>query len=196
MSWDEYWSRFRRRGFPFFFDKFFEDMDKMMEEMFKEVMGDVPKNLVRERRTKEGGIIREMGPFVYGYSMTIGPDGKPVIREFGNIKPSLRHSPFGLPKPGVKVREEREPLVDTIEEEDVVKVVAELPGVEKTDIQLQCEEKATTISVTNERRKYYKEIPLPAQVDPDSAKASYKNGVLEVVLTKVRKAKGKPLKIE
>lgn len=34
----------------------------------------------------------EMGPFVYGYSMTIGPDGKPKVREFGNIRsPSLLH---------------------------------------------------------------------------------------------------------
>jgi len=26
-----------------------------------------------------------MGPFVYGYSMTMGPDGKPIVREFGNV---------------------------------------------------------------------------------------------------------------
>jgi len=31
-----------------------------------------------------------MGPFVYGYSFSMGPDGKPVIREFGNVKPSLK----------------------------------------------------------------------------------------------------------
>ena len=39
-------------------------------------------------RLKEGGKVREVGPIVYGYSMTIGPDGKPRIREFGNVKPT------------------------------------------------------------------------------------------------------------
>ena len=32
--------------------------------------------------------MRDIGPIVYGYSMTIGPDGKPRIKEFGNVKPS------------------------------------------------------------------------------------------------------------
>jgi HSP20 family protein len=29
--------------------------------------------------------VREIGPLVYGYSATIGPDGKPNVREFGNV---------------------------------------------------------------------------------------------------------------
>ena len=45
-----------------------------------------PKELVREYQTPEGEKVREVGPIVYGYSMTIGPDGKPHVREFGNVK--------------------------------------------------------------------------------------------------------------
>lgn len=36
-----------------------------------------PKDLIKEYETPEGGKVREVGPIVYGYSMTIGPDGKP-----------------------------------------------------------------------------------------------------------------------
>jgi HSP20 family protein len=74
-----------------------------------------------------------------------------------------------------------------IEEESVVRVIAEVPGVEKSDIKLSCAENLLTISVDTEKRKYYKEVELPSPVDPKSSKASYKNGILEVVLSKTRK---------
>ncbi len=199
MSWWEDWFRPWRRGFPFggfLSDNIFTEMDKMMENMFKEVMENVPKQLIREQKLPDGSTTRQMGPFVYGYSMTVGPDGKPVIREFGNVKPSMRPSAFGPPKPGLKVVEEREPLVDTIVEPDAIRVVAELPGVEKADIELNGAERSLTISVDTEKRKYYKEVDLPEDVDPDSAKASYNNGVLEVRLAKLKKSRSKPLKVE
>jgi len=189
---------FRRRWrFPFFDDRFFEDIDKMMEDMFKEMSSFGPKDLVRERKLPDGSTIREMGPFVYGYSMTVGPDGKPVIREFGNVKPSLKRTPFGVAKPKLEVKEEREPLVDTIVNEETVKVVAELPGVERSEINLQGTENSLTISVNTPSRKYHKELELPAEVDPDTSRASYKNGVLEVVLSRTKpKRKGREIKIQ
>jgi len=76
-------------------------------------------------------------------------------------------------------------------------VVAELPGVEKEDIELNATEKELIISVDTERRKYYKCLELPAEVDPKSAKASYRNGILEVRLKKVRpERRGERIKIE
>jgi HSP20 family protein len=55
-----------------------------------------------------------------------------------------------------------------------------------------------SISVDTAERKYFKEVDLPVNVDPKSAKSVYKNGVLEVTLTKreERKPKGEPIKIE
>lgn len=50
---------------------------------FENMQNDAPKDLVREYETPEGGKVREVGPIVYGYSMTIGPDGKPRVKEFG-----------------------------------------------------------------------------------------------------------------
>ncbi|RLF10715.1 MAG: Hsp20/alpha crystallin family protein, partial [Thermoprotei archaeon] len=51
------------------------------------------------------------------------------------------------------------------------------------------------ISVDTERRKYYKEVKLPARVKPDTAKASYKNGVLEVKLEKLEKGRERGTRI-
>jgi HSP20 family protein len=57
-------------------------------------------------------------------------------------------------------------------------------------------ERTLTISVDMPKRKYYKEIDLPSPVDPKTAKSVYKNGVLEITLTKKKeekKPKGEPI---
>src|SRR6478735_5587159 len=54
----------------------FNDMHKEMDRMFNDVSSKAPKELVREYQTSDGAKVREVGPIVYGYSMTIGPDGK------------------------------------------------------------------------------------------------------------------------
>lgn len=193
MVWDEFFEDWfkRRRRFPFFreFNEVFRDMERIFEEAFKEFR-EMPEGLAREKRLPDGRVVREYGPIVYGYSVTIGPDGKPIIREFGNVKPSM--------KPGLlDIKNEREPLVDIMEEAETVKVVAEVPGVERNDIQLYGTERNLTIKVDTPTRKYFKEVELPAEVDPKSAKSTYKNGVLEVILKKtVPKPKGEPIKIE
>ena len=78
----------------------FEEMRKEMERMFEETLQDVervPKDLVKEYQTPSGGKVRQVGPLVYGYSVTIGPDGKPVVREFGNVKPMLGTAEWRAP---------------------------------------------------------------------------------------------------
>ena len=187
----------RRRRYPFFRNWFFEDVDrmfremeKMMEEEFKMLTSKVPKDYVRVRKLPDGRTIRELGPFVYGYSVKIGPDGKPKIREFGNVKPS-RHGP--------RVKEEREPLIDVMETDGEVRIVAELPGVEKNDVKLHGTENTLTISVDTPQRKYFKEVRLPTKVNAKQAKTKYKNGVLEITLSKIKeekKPKGEPINID
>lgn len=203
---DEDFQRWFRRFFPFpgprgfrsWFDEDVERMMKNMEEMMAESFKEtakIPKGLVRERKLPDGSTVREMGPFVYGYSLTIGPDKKPIIREFGNVKPSAKLLPGAPP---YELKEEREPLIDVVTEDGHVKVIAELPGVEKTDIKIHATENNLEISVDTERRRYRKVIDLPAEIIPDSAKATYKNGVLEVSMerTKPEKAKGQPVKVD
>ncbi|MCW4047095.1 MAG: Hsp20/alpha crystallin family protein [Candidatus Bathyarchaeota archaeon] len=179
------WYKRRRRPFssdPFFgdIDRMFSEMERMMEEEFKKFSENVPKDYVKERKLPDGSTVKEFGPFVYGYSMRIGPDGKPEIQEFGNIKKSLK---------GPEVKEEREPLVDIVETDSEVRVVAELPGVEKTDIKLHGTEDSLTISVDTPQYKYYKDVALPVKVKVKEAKSTYKNGVLEVVFPKAEAPK-------
>jgi len=196
-SEEDYPEWFRKRRYPFFrgwffedIDKTFREMEKMMEEELKTFTSRVPKDYVRERKLPDGSTVRELGPFVYGYSVKIGPDGKPEVREFGNVKPT---------RLGPQVKEEREPLVDVIETNGEVHIVAELPGVEKKDIKLHGTEDALSISVDTPQRKYFKEITLPTKVKVKEAKTEYKNGVLEITLPRVKeekKPKGEPISID
>ena len=171
-------------------DDMFHEMEKMMDEELKNFTDKVPKEYVKERKLPDGSTVKEMGPFVYGYSMKIGPDGKPEIQEFGNIKKGLKGTP--------QVKEEREPLVDTVETENDVHVVVELPGVEKSDIKLHGTEDSITISVDTPHYKYFKEVELQVKVKVKEANSSYKNGVLEVVIPKAEtenKPKREPIDI-
>jgi len=172
-------------------DEVFREMEEMMEEEFKELHKRAPRELVRERTLPDGTKVKEWGPFVYGYSMRVGPDGKPNIREFGNVRPETH-----MGRPRIDIKEKREPLVDVMTVNSEVKVIVELPGVEKEDVKLRGTENTLTISVDTPQRKYYKEVELPAKVDPKEAKTSYKNGVLEVTLRKQKeKPKGEPIEI-
>jgi len=127
--------------------------------------------------------------YVYGFQMHSGPDGKPVVEEFGNV-----------PKEGAQLpaSDEREPLVDVIDGEEEVTVIAELPGVSKEDIDLKTDDKTLTIKVDNEKRRYFKEVSLPAKIKSDSVKATYKNGILEVKLKRaeIQKDEKKKIKVE
>jgi HSP20 family protein len=190
------WFKKRKRRNPFFGNWFFgdienmmRDMEQMMEREFDEFKTRIPEDLKRERKLPDGSIIPEWGPFVYGYSMTIGPDGKPKIREFGNIKPSSDPESCRLDQPCLDVKQEREPLVDIVDTDGEIKVIVELPGVEKESIKLSGTENRLTISVDDPERKYYKEIDIPTKVDPKKAKTSYKNGVLETTFPKIEEKK-------
>ena len=190
----ERWFKRKMRN-PFSRGWFFEnveemlrDIEEMMNRELKEFTSHVPKDYVRERKLPDGRKVRELGPFVYGYSMTISPDGKPVVRELGNVEPS---------KHGPKIKEEREPLVDVISTDGIVNVVAELPGVEKKTIKLSVLNNILTISVDTSNKKFLKKVKLPVEIELKGAKTSYKNGVLEVTLNaKKGKPKGAPIRIE
>ena len=171
----------KRKGF-FDFDEMFPDLDEI-EKVFEEMMKDFDQ-------MGPMGVARPRKPLVYGFSMRVGPDGKPHVEEFGNV------SPKGVEK----VRDEREPLVDVINAEKEITVIAELPGVDKKDLHINSGKNSLSISVTDPERKYWKELKLPAEVDGKSAVAKLKNGILEVVLKKLRpekpKLKGTEVKVE
>ena len=177
------------------FDEMRKEMERTFSEPFKNVENRVPKDLVKEYETPEGVKIREVGPIVYGYSMTIGPDGKPNIREFGNVKsPFAGRGLFEQPS----ISSEREPLVDISSTDREVKVIVEMPGIKKENIKINAYENSVEIISDDPQRKYHKVIDLPPEADIETVKSIYNNGILEIVFHKKKqtKSKGKEIKVE
>jgi HSP20 family protein len=195
----------RDSGWGFFNSDFFrdfEDMEKEMERMFNQfsdISSNAPKELVREYETQEGDKVREVGPIIYGYSMTIGPDGKPKIREFGNVKPTAAGKVPGRLS-GIKpqISAEREPLSDVNITDKEVKIVLEMPGIKKDDIKINAYESLVEVIADNPQRKYHKNIELPNDIDIETARSTYNNGILEVTFDKKKNArpKGKEIRID
>lgn len=164
---------------PFNFGFGFQDVDQMIQSMF------------RTAASLENGMQQNPNTIYYGYQVNVGPDGKPHVREFGNVRPTNRGT-FELGS--------REPYVDTVldEKENILKVVAEMPGIQKEDIKLEVTEKLVSINASNKDRNYSTQVPLGVPVEASSAKASYNNGILEVKL-KLRetpKPKGVSVKVD
>ena len=161
-------------------------MEETIAKEFEELSKRAPEDLQREQTLPDGTKVKSWGPFVYGYSVTVGPDGKPKVKEFGNFKAETR-----LGKPHMDVKEKREPLADIMDADGEVRVIVELPGVEKDDIKLSGTEYKLTISVDTPQHKYFKEVELPAKVDTKKATSKYNNGVLDITVPKKKEEKTK-----
>jgi HSP20 family protein len=163
-------------------DKEFAEAEDMLNRMFRTVREINPSDLGSN------------APYYYGYQITVGPDGKPHVREFGNIRPSSK----GL----IEQANERAPLVDTAidEKQNALRVTAEMPGVNKEDIKVNVSDKYVTIHAEREDKKYHTDIPVDVELDDSSssAKATYTNGILElnIKLKQAPKEKAKEIKVE
>ena len=80
--------------------------------------------------------------------------------------------------------------VDIHDTDDEIRVVADLPGVEKEAIELECDGKTLTISARSDHREYDERVSLPRRVNEHTANATYNNGVLEVVFEPVEGSSG------
>lgn len=129
----------------------------------------------------------ESGPFVYGFSIIHRPGEEPELREFGNVPEYSPKEENFFPS------EAKEPLIDIFENEDMVHVLAEFPEVEKENLLLHATAQHLEIKVLG-HSGYSEDVDLPVFVDPKSAKASYKNGVLEVTFK--RSDEDKPVEIK
>ena len=68
--------------------------------------------------------------------------------------------------------------VSTYHDDETVRVVADLPGVDENAIDLKCDGETLTLALTD--RHAEERIRLPTRVDEHSADASFNNGVLQV----------------
>lgn len=161
--WDD-WNR-KEGGDPF--ERFFEDFEAEFARM-REMFDDVFRQM-REAQAQPG-----QDPFVMGWTVRMGPDGRPQVEPFGNT----RSVQVGTdPNAGG-----REPLTDVIGSEEEVAITVELPGVEKDHIKLRVKEDTVHLRVEGDQRRYRKDITLPGPVQPETAEATYKNGVLDVTI--------------
>jgi HSP20 family protein len=177
--WKDWDIGFGRRLFEDI-DREFSEAEEMLNRMFR---------TVREMKPSD---ISGIFPYYYGYQITVGPDGKPHVREFGNVRPSAR----GL----VEQSGVREPLVDTAldEKENTLTITAEMPGVTKQDINVNISEDHVSIRAEKGEKKYHTDIPVNVALDDTSAKATYANGILELKIKRKEppKPKAREVKVE
>ncbi len=105
------------------------------------------------------------------------------------------------------------PRVDVADRDDEIVIRAEMPGVRKEDLDISLGDNTITLRGTTKEEEreekegeyyYYREtghgefvrtLGLPAAVDGTKAKATFKNGILHVVLPKMEKAKRHKIQI-
>ncbi len=113
---------------------------------------------------------------VYGFTVRTGLGGTPTVERFGNIRSTDE---------GPVVDAVREPMVDVFDEGESVLVVAELPGVAEDEIEVEVRDDVLSLEAKGDR-KYAKEVLLPYPVDVATLRKAYKNGVLELRLSKAK----------
>ena len=162
---DPWWKRKKKKS-PWFSD-IYDELERL-SDMIEDTMQRAFDNSSDNRSVRPNR--------VQGFSIKLGPDGKPKIKEFENR---------GLPDDEEDYADESEPLVDIIEDENMLMVLVALPGVDKNEIDLRVTENCLNVAVDTDDFEWYDELRLPTKVKTKSARASYRNGVLEVRLEKL-----------
>ena len=157
---------------------------------------------------KVGKLPRSVGP-------TTWPLREGVEDIFENFFNRLWMDPMSFRRPLIPEVESafamRYPLVDLIDRDDELVVRAELPGIKKNEIELSITDEGLTISVDRELKEEEKSdrfyrcemahgslertVMFPIDVDVDKAKATLKDGLLQIVLPKSQKVKRHVLKV-
>jgi HSP20 family molecular chaperone IbpA len=141
------------------------------------------------RKTKQH---RAVPPIVYGYSINVNTlDGKPIVKQFGNVVRPSSPSPSSSTTKGNNrpiIMDERKPLTDITYSKDIFKVTAEMPGIAKDHIKTRIHKNQLEISANGDApKKYYQRIDLPQDVNTDTLKSNYVNGILEIQFGKKQK---------
>jgi HSP20 family protein len=197
----------RNRRFPFF--GFDDDIFKIgFGEDIERIWNDIDSKFQRMRDDPE---FKSGKPMYYGYSVSVGPDGVPHVREYGNVKTDkeekkiITESENACGCPSVPAVESA-PVQDT--SEDVIepyvcsmfddktkelKVTAEVPGISKEDIDLELKDDKLILTAKNDKKNYRKDLKVDQEISKKSIKANYNNGVLEITM-KCKRPTSKPKK--
>ena len=190
--WDYDW--FRRFESRYFADDFFTDFEEEMQEEIEDAFTDIsdqgPKELIGDYQILKDVGVREFSSFVYRYSMTIGYNEKPRIRKIRNEGVGGGGSKREVHKynrPDITTSE-RESLAEVNIYDKEVKVVLEMPGASKDNIRIKAYENSVEILSDHPQRRY-QVIKIPQVADIKTIRATYKNGILEIVFNKKEKPK-------
>jgi len=127
-------------------------------------------------------------------------------------RPFSLMEPMWWPRLRIPDIEEITPTVDIYEDADDIVIKADLPGMKKENIDVNISGNTVTISGEKkkeekvEKKNYYstersygsftRTFRIPTEVQADKAKASFKDGVLELRVPKTEEAKKKEKKVE
>ncbi|PTL36255.1 heat-shock protein Hsp20 [Candidatus Methylomirabilis limnetica] len=167
----------RKGGAGFGLGDLFKGIGDLIE-LLKEMEAEGKTETTRTGELRGKGRLKDLRG-VYGFNVKVGLGGEPTVETFGNIKKG---------EAGAVVEEVREPLVDVFDENEAIRVIAEMPGVDTGDVRVELKDDILTISAEGKDRKYSKEILLPAKGKQESLKTSYRNGILEVTVAKAGKS--------
>jgi HSP20 family protein len=135
-------------------------------------------------------------PLVWGISMAQRGNEPPRIKEFGNMNMREFLGSMGEPQPNIRIEPgASKSMVDILQADDALHVIIEVPGINKEDIKIDLAGDILNINAQGNDRKYSEQIELPVKVLSDQIKATYKNGVLEVIFMYDR-SNQKSIKIE
>lgn len=172
-------------------------------------MSNGKKTAMEKRGEKKADVSRDVFPFPRSF--------EEMERFFEHFHPRgwlrpFHWEPFEWPELPM-LREGRLPKMDVVDQGDTLLVKAELPGVEKDDIEISLDDSLLTISAQTkkettrkekgkfQRREIYqgsfcRSITLPVNVDAGKASAKFKDGVLELTFPKKEAAKRRTIKVE
>ena len=133
-------------------DDYFEDLERDIQEVVRKSFESAHMQLA----------------FVSGFTFKLGPEGRPSMQIFGD-------SP-------VRRDGSRAPICEqTLDDNSgVLRAILEIPGVEKEDIKVDAGEESAVVTAERGDRRYRAELSLKAKVRPESGKAEYRNGMLEI----------------
>ena len=93
MSWrrkkDDEFKRWKEM-FPWLPFDLFEESGFFNDEFMEQIMGEIERMMKTMDVNDPEAVRKKLGPMVWGWNLSVGPDGKPVFKEFGNVKPSIK----------------------------------------------------------------------------------------------------------
>ncbi len=147
-----------------------------------EELNAVINKLIKELSNNQN-IFNASKPFSYGLNIRVDGNGITVTNALHSAAPQQPQK-----------AKELEPLVDMIDRDGELVVLAELPGADPDSISVSSDSSTMAIHAAG-RHTFSKTIQLNTQVDPRHARARYNNGVLELTLKKSDKYKGRSVDI-